>query len=98
MYLASQLFNFFRVDHGDFLVAVADNSACSDSTKVKCNARNEKVKPEIRSAGNAKAFALLSIARVDDWRYSDLAYSQGGAKFPTGGKSASAESPRALSL
>jgi len=52
----------------------------------------------LRNAGNAKAFALLAIARPDDWRYSDLAYSQGGAKFPTGGKSASAESPRALSL
>jgi len=39
-------------------------------------------------AGNAKAFAVLLIARPVEWRYSDFAYSQGGAKFPTGGKSA----------
>jgi hypothetical protein len=77
---------------------VADSSACSDSISTKCNARTEKVKPEIRNAGNAKAIALLSIARPDDWRYHYFAYSQGGAKFPTGGKSAFAESPRALSL
>jgi 3,4-dihydroxy 2-butanone 4-phosphate synthase len=31
----------------------------------------------------------LLIARPDVWRYSKFAYSQGGAKFPTGGKSAS---------
>jgi len=37
-------------------------------------------------------FVALSLFR----RYDDFAYSQGGAKFPTGGKSAFAESPRAL--
>jgi len=62
----------------------------------KCNARNEKDKPQIRNAGNAKAIALLMIAEPDDRRYSKSAYSQGGAQFPTGGKSALAESPRAL--
>ncbi|MGY3114690.1 hypothetical protein ACVWYV_002921 [Pantoea eucalypti] len=65
---------------------------------VKCNARNEKDKPQIGNAGNAKAIALLMIAASNDRRYSLKAYSQGGAQFPTGGKSASAESPRALYL
>jgi len=36
------------------------------------------------------------IAAPDNQRYSKTAYSQGGAQFPTGGKSAQAESPRAL--
>jgi len=39
---------------------------------------------------------FLFVALFFYWRYSEYAYSQGGAKFPTGGKSASAESPRAL--
>ncbi|GAA0507420.1 hypothetical protein GCM10009414_16520 [Tatumella terrea] len=42
------------------------------------------------------AFVFLLIAVFPDWGYSELAYSQGGAKFPTGGKSVSTESPRAL--
>jgi hypothetical protein len=75
---------------------VADGSSCAHSISAKCNARNEKVKPEIGNAGNAKAFAVLLIAAPVDRRYSNFAYSQGGAKLPTGGKSASAESPRAL--
>jgi len=39
---------------------------------------------------------FLFVALFFYWRYSEFAYSQGGAKFPTGGKSADAESPRAL--
>ncbi|KEY44581.1 hypothetical protein FB99_30330 [Pantoea agglomerans] len=37
---------------------------------VKCNARNEKDKPQIGNAGNAKAIALLMIAASNDRRYS----------------------------
>ncbi|CBA19378.1 hypothetical protein EHW99_3149 [Erwinia amylovora] len=39
-------------------------------------------------------FIALSLFQ----RYDIFAYSQGGAKFPTGGKSADAESPRALQI
>ncbi|KKA63541.1 hypothetical protein HA49_22445 [Tatumella morbirosei] len=41
-------------------------------------------------------FSRQVIAVFNIWGYSDFAYSQGGAKFPTGGKSVFTESPRAL--
>jgi hypothetical protein len=46
----------------------------------------------------ANDLLILFVALLFFRRYSNQAYSQGGAKFPTGGKSATAESPRALQI